>query len=477
MSTFSGLSTALSSLIAQRQALEVTGQNLANINTPGYTRQRVEMQSISAGQGTTMFSQPNSVGNGVQAVSVSRLGDIFMDARVRTTSSSAAYLAARTDAFTRLESTIAEPGTKGISADLDKFWASWNDVVNSPTSEAVGEVLLEHAASVQRSIATGYTAVVTQWDQTRSQAESLVSDINTTASAVALLNDQIQQISVSGGNANELIDHRNVLTTTLSSLAGATVRLQPNGTVDVNIGGNPIVTGSTAQKLKLVGSREMVGAAGDEVRVEWDRTPAGSPVPLDGGRLAGVLSTLSPAAGGSGGMLAEAAESYNTVARRLADSVNQIHAGGMTRDGRTGVAFFELPAAGDPTPAALGLRVAATSAADLAVRDPANGVNDTSFADKISKLGSAAGGPDAAWSTFVVSTGVKAKAALQSATVAEAARSTAAGLQLAQTSVDQDEEGVNMLSFQRAYQGAARVMTAVDEMLDQLINRTGVVGR
>lgn len=72
---------------------------------------------------------------------------------------------------------------------------------------------------------------------------------------------------------------------------------------------------------------------------------------------------------------------------------------------------------------------------------------------------------------------MKSKAATQSAVVAESARATADNLQLAQTSVDLDEESVNMLAFQRSYQGAARVMTAIDEMLDQLINRTGVVGR
>lgn len=475
MSTFSGLSTALSSLIAQRQAIEVSGQNLANINTQGYTRQRVEMQSVSAGQGASMFSPGSVVGNGVQNLSVSRLGDVFMDARVRTTSSSAAYLAARTDAYKRLESTIAEPGANGISADLNHLWSSWGDLVNSPTSDAVGAVLLERSAAVQRSIATGYTAVVTQWDQTRTKAQSLVSDVNSAAASVALLNDQIQQITVSGGNANELIDQRNTLTTALSSLAGATVRLQPNGTADVNIGGNPLVSGSTAQKLKLVGSPQMVGSAADEVRVEWDRTPAGSPASLEGGQLAGVLSVLAPASGGTGGLLAESAEAYNALATKLATSVNALHAAGADRAGTTGASFYSLPT--DGTPAALGLRVSITSPDKIAVRNPANGTNDTSVADRISRLGAAKDGPDSVWSTFVVSTGVKGKAALQSATVAEAARATAEGLQLSQTSVDQDEESVNMLSFQRAYQGAARVMTAVDEMLDQLINRTGVVGR
>ena len=472
MSTFSGLSTALSSLTTQRQALEIAGQNIANVNTPGYTRQRLDMAAVSAGQGATLFSQGSLIGNGVQATSVSRLGDLFMDARVRTTTSSASYLTARTDAFTRLESTIAEPGTNGIAKQLDDFWATWQDVATSPGSAAVGQVLLESANSVQRSIATGYTAVVTQWDQTRSKAESLVSDINSTASAVAELNDKIRSISVSGGNANELIDQRNVLTTSLSALAGATVRHREDGTVDVNVAGNPLVTGVTANKLTLAGSREMAGTTGDAVRVEWDRVPAGSPAALEGGQLAGVLSVLAPAnAQGTGGPLAQAAESYNALATALAVSVNTIHA-----TGTPGGDFFALTAG---APAALGLTVAITDTTQISTGDPALGPNDSSIANLISMIGDSKDkdAPDAVWSTFVVTTGVKAKAALQSATVSEVARMTAESLQLAQTAVDQDEESINLLSFQRAYQGAARVMTTIDEMLDQLINRTGVVGR
>lgn len=470
MSTFSGLSTALSSLTAQRQALEIAGQNIANVNTPGYTRQRLDMAAVSAGQGATLFSQGSLIGNGVQATGVSRLGDLFMDARVRTTTSSASYLAARTDAYKRLESTIAEPGTNGIAKQLDDFWATWQDVATSPGSAAVGQVLLESANSVQRSIATGYTAVVTQWDQTRSKAESLVSDINSTAAAVAELNDKIRSISVSGGNANELIDARNLLTTSLSALAGATVRHREDGTVDVNVAGNTLVTGVTANKLKLTGSPEMVGAAGNAVRVEWDRVPAGTSAALEGGQLAGVLSVLAPAdAQGTGGLLAQAAESYNALATKLAASVNTIHA-----QGTPGGDFFSLTAG---APAALGLAVAITDTTQISTGDPALGPNDSSIANLISMIGDSKDGPDTVWSGFVVTTGVKAKAALQSATVSEVARMTAESLQLAQTAVDQDEESINLLSFQRAYQGAARVMTTIDEMLDQLINRTGVVGR
>lgn len=470
MSTFSGLSTALSSLTTQRQALEIAGQNIANVNTPGYTRQRLDMAAVGAGQGATLFSQGSLIGNGVQGTGVARLGDLFMDARVRTTTSSASYLAARTDAYKRLESTIAEPGNNGIAKQLDDFWATWQDLATSPGSAAVGQVLLEGANSVQRSIATGYNAVVTQWDQTRSKAGSLVSDINSTAAAVAELNEKIRAISVSGGNANELIDQRNVLATSLSSLAGATVRHHEDGTVDINVAGNALVSGVSSNKLKLTGSTEMVGSSGNEVRVEWDRVPAGTQAALEGGQLAGVLSVLAPAdAQGTGGLLAQAAQSYNALATKLASSVNVIHA-----QGAPGGDFFTIAAGAPP---ALGLKVAITDTTQISSGNPLLGPNDNSIANQISAIGEAKDSPDTVWSGFVVTTGVKAKAALQSATVSEVARMTAESIQLAQTAVDQDEESINLLSFQRAYQGAARVMTTIDEMLDQLINRTGVVGR
>jgi flagellar hook-associated protein 1 FlgK len=128
-------------------------------------------------------------------------------------------------------------------------------------------------------------------------------------------------------------------------------------------------------------------------------------------------------------------------------------------------------------PAALGLSVAITDPKDVAAADPANGALDGSWADTIAQLATAPGGPDQVWRDFAVDLGVRTRAATQRATVLEAARATAENLQLSSASVDLDEESINMLAYQRAYEGAARVLTAVDEMLDVLINRTGLVGR
>ncbi|WP_024286306.1 flagellar hook-associated protein FlgK [Cellulomonas sp. KRMCY2] len=472
MSTFSGISTALSSLIAQRQALEVAGQNIANSNTVGYTRQRADLTSVQALSAPSMFSSQSDAGNGVKVTGITRMGDVFLDARLRAETSGASFQQAQALSLSRLESTITEPAGTGVSADLQKFWAGWQGVANHPQDAAARKVLLGDGKALVSQISGGYRAVETQWAQTRTEAETMVTEVNTTAAAVAHLNEQIRSIRVSGGAANELVDQRDVLVTKLAGLVGASAREREDGTVDVMVGGNALVRGVVAKEVAISGSFTMAGAIAeppatpDPVALTW--AGSGTAVTLEGGRLASHLANLAP-----DGLLVATAGAWNDVAVALRDSVNTAHVGGFGFDGVGNRAFF---AAGSG-PAATGLSVAITDPDQIAAAAPGKGPLDGSYADQISQLATAAGGPDETWRNFVVDLGVQTRAADQRATVTESARATAENLQLSQSSVDLDEETVNMLAYQRAYEGAARVLTAIDEMLDVLINRTGVVGR
>ena len=465
---------ALSSLMAQRQALEVSGQNIANANTKGYTRQRVDMQSIQALSAPSMFSAKVGAGNGVKVIGIERLGDIYLDARLRAETATASYTAGRAQALGRLETTLTEPASTGLSATLSTFWASWQDVANAPQDAAARKVVVGNAGNVQQQIADGYRSVQAQWSQARTTTDTLTTQVNTTASSVAHLNEQIRSILVSGGSASELMDQRDQLITSLSSLVGAQARLREDGTVDVMVGGNALVRGDRANAIAVQGSHTMGTAitpppGGDPVRLVWSGT--GTPLSLDGGRLSATLESLAPSA--DGGILAGAADAWNSIATSLAATVNAVHQTGVTTSGVPGGDVFTVAAG---MPAALGLTVAVTSD-QIAAATPGAGAYDGGVADAISQLSAAPGGPDALWRDFVVDLGVRTLSAERRASVTEAARSTAENLQLSQASVDLDEETVNMLAFQRAYEGAARVLTAIDEMLDVLINRTGVVGR
>ncbi|GAA2726481.1 flagellar hook-associated protein FlgK [Cellulomonas aerilata] len=487
MSSFSGLSTALSSLNAQRQALEVSGQNVANANTVGYTRQRADMTSTAAQSAPSLFSgSGTAAGSGLRISSVARLGDVFLDARVRSETGSASFAATRAEVYARLESTVAEPSDLGVSHALSTFWASWQDVGNSPDSAPSRAVLLESATALAERISSGYGAIATQWTQARTELTTALDDVNTTADGVALLNQQIRGVLTSGGSANELVDQRNVLVTSLSRLVGATATERQDGTMDVMLGGNALVRGDVSHAISIVdGSARTLETADAGVRLQWQGT--GTPLGTASGQVMGLVSALAGA--DDGGILARAARSYDDTAQTLMGTVNAVHKDSFTRGlgGAPGVAGGDVFTTGG-SPAAKYLKVALVDGAQFAVSARPDAPLDGSRADAMARLQTADGGldekslptvrgADTTWSSFVVRLGVEARGADQRAVVSESTRATAEKLQLSGASVDIDEESVNMLAYQRAYEGAARVLTAIDEMLDTLINRTGVVGR
>ncbi|MGO4534829.1 flagellar hook-associated protein FlgK [Leifsonia sp. 2MCAF36] len=474
MSTFSGLNTAYTGLVAAKAGLDVVGQNLVNANTPGYTRQRVSTSGVPALNATGLFSGGVRPGQGVSVDGIQRLDDAAIDARVRSSTALSGYTNTRADALSKLESSLNEPGTNGLSTQLQKFWSAWGDVANQAGEQAPAGVLLGQAGSLVTQLQAGYRAVDDQWSQLRTSVDGMVSDLNTAATEVADLNGRIRSALAGGQSANELMDRRDLLTTSIAKLAGGVVRPNDDGTVDVLVGGNALVSGTTANVVKAAGASRLADAAADPPRLEWAYRP-GAPIAMEGGSIAGAVSTLAPAdANGTGGVLAEAAASYNAFAVTLAQRVNTIHSTGTTPTGATGLDFFAIDLA---KPAALGLSVVPTAVGQIATGTSGAGGADGSVADAISQLGTGTSAVDKQWAAVVVRIGVASRTEQQQSDLADMATSSATTAQLSGASVDLDEENMNMLSFQHAYQGAARVMTAVDEALDVLINHTGLVGR
>ena len=122
MSTFSGIGTALSSLIAQRQALDVGGQNIANSNTVGYTRQRADTTSVASSSMPWMFSTRLTAGNGTRVTGIQRMGDVFLDARVRSATSSSSFQTTHASTLAQIETSFSEPTDLGVASSLQQFW-------------------------------------------------------------------------------------------------------------------------------------------------------------------------------------------------------------------------------------------------------------------------------------------------------------------------------------------------------------------
>ena len=471
VSTFGSLATAYSGLSAARAGIDVTGQNIANVNTTGYTRQRVTQTSVPTAQTGFMRGTAALAGQGVSIDGIARLGSMTLDAGVRAAAGSSAYATTRATALDQLETGLHEPGTDGLSAKLDAFWSSWSDLASHTEDPGAGTALLGAAGTVVAALASGSKAVDAQWTSVRGTVVGQVQQLNDAAKQIADLNGRIRTTLAGGGSANELLDQRDQLTEQVASLAGGTTRTNADGTVDVLIGGNPLVQGSDARSIALGGGTRL--GDGAPLALTWT-SGSGSAVGLGGGSIAGNLSLLAPAnQGGTGGALAQASAAYDATATAIATQVNAVHRTGTTAGGATGTDFFALAAG---VPAAQGLTVLPTDASGLATRNTA-GDHDGSVADAVGQLGAALDAPDRTWSAFVAGVGTASRSATSESTLSGLALTSARTQQQSSAGVDLDEENVNLLSYQHAYQGAARVLTAVDEMLDTLINRVGLVGR
>ncbi len=467
MSTFSGLGTAASALAAARRGMDLAGQNVANQLTPGYTRQRLETSAVAPPAGATRFGPV--AGQGVSVDGIARLGDAVLDARVRDTLAASGYWSARAQAAVRAEASLAEPGKNGLADQLSQLWTAWQDLSNAPDSTAAAAAVVTRGETLVARIADGYRSVAEQWSSARDAAELTVDQINAAAAEIAELNAGIREVGVAGGSANELIDRRNLLAQTLSRLSGAVGTVEADGTLTLRVDGNALVSGTRARELEVTGPRSI--GAGEPVVLAW-REPGAPPVGVSTGELAGTLSVLAPA--DSGGVLAGLASSYNELAASLAATVNAQHRLGATASGAAGGDFFALAA---DTPAALGLSVVPRGRDDLAIAAPGSGALDGGNADALSGIGKRTDGPDALWSDVVSRLAVATAAESGRAARAETTAVAAAAAQQSVAGVDNDEETMSLLTYQTAYQAAARVLTAVDEALDILINRTGLVGR
>jgi len=467
-SSFGLLSTAASGLRAARAGMDVVGQNIANLNTSGYTRQRVETSALAPLRGANQVDTAFRVGSGVSIDGVSRLSNTLLERRVQTTMADGGRAWVATTVFAGLEAGLAEPSENGLSAALSTFWSAWQDVAAQPTDDSIRGVLLEEAQSLMTRLSQTASSVEASWTAVRADLVDSISEVNELSIRFANLNRQITTLAASGGSTNELLDEQSRLAGELAARTGSTLRRHPDGSADVILGGNALVAGDTARRLVVSGTENPDAVGADPVTVEWSHH-SGVAVELGGGEVAGRLDALA-----ADGPFRLQLDALDAVATTLAGKVNALHETGATRAGTTALSFFSFAPG---VPAAHGLRLVPVSVDDIAAATPTLGGAGGQVADSIAGLRDAPDGPDSIWNRYVVALGTTSRAATSRSTLADQAAAGAFAALQSEAGVDIDEETISLMTYQHAYQGAARMMTAVDEMLDTLINRMGLVGR
>src|SRR5690606_30587699 len=223
------------------------------------------------------------------------------------------------------------------------------------------------------------------WASVRADLLDSVSEVNELAARFADLNRQITTLAASGGSTNELVDEQARLAGELAERTGSTLRRHPDGSADVIVGGNALVSGANARRLVAVGTENPDAVATDPPRLEWGHHP-GVAAEIGGGEIAGRLAALS-----AHGPLRGQLDALDAVATALVAKVNAVHAGGATRAGVTGLDFFSLAPG---LPAAHGIVIVPADVDAIAAATPGTGGAGGHVADAIAQLAHASDGPD-----------------------------------------------------------------------------------
>lgn len=339
------LSVGLSGLRSAQTALTVTGHNITNVNTPGYSRQESVQQTNIA-----QFTGAGYIGSGSQVVDVRRLASDFLTNQVRTATSSNSELQTFQSQIEQLDSLLSN-STTGISPALQKFFASLQTASQDPSSTAAREAVLSQAAGLSDSFNTLYDQLDKQNSLINQQLGALTTQVNSMAASVASYNDAIARARGAGAEPNDLLDAREETIRQISEIIGVQSVEQTDGSVSLFVGtGQPLVVGNTASTLTAKPGVD------DPSKFQIDLS------------INGVSQTISSqiTGGEMGGLLAyrdtTLDKTYNSLGQMatvLADTVNKQLGQGLDLAGRAGSPLFSD--INDPTAASLRVLSAATN--------------------------------------------------------------------------------------------------------------------
>ncbi|MEK6788146.1 MAG: flagellar hook-associated protein FlgK [Pseudomonadota bacterium] len=322
------MGTALSALTTYQRALATTSHNIANANTEGYSRQRVDMSTRVANQAGS-----GSIGSGVQVASLRRVFDSFVVDQVRSNTAGLAREETFSSLATRVESVVSDP-TTGINSALSRFFNAVQDVATDPSSLAARRVLLGEGDSVTarvRDIDSQLAAVDTEVNQ---RLRSSVDEINGFAKRIADLNKSIMEAAGANPTSppNDLLDARDQALIGLNKLVKVSTVEQADGALNVFIGsGQSLVLSNNPQKLTVSANRF------DPSRPDVT-LPGGGVITdaLEGGSLGGLIAFREE-------VLAPVRSQVGLLAMSLASQINSIQQSGRDLSGNAGQAFFSIP--------------------------------------------------------------------------------------------------------------------------------------
>ena len=474
-----------SGLFASKKSLEVTGHNLSNVNTEGYSRQRV-MQSTAIPVSQGAFVQ----GTGVKVDGINRINDEFIDKRLNGALSNSKFYDARSDHLDQIESIFNEVDSDGLNQILNKFFNSFRELANQPENETIRSVVRDNAELVVKDFHRIRETLDLQAQSVDHKITTSVSDVNQILGHIADLNGKIATIESQQGESGDFRDQRDVALRNLSEhFKIHTYTDEKNRFVVTAQGIGTLVTGLHSQDLAVIAKNKESSSNnmnGSMEIVLKDRPSQTITDKFQGGTLSSIIKIRNED-------LKKLQNDMDGIAYQFTNSVNSIHHQGFVNrkininaDGSpaamdakgltTGIDFFAAPLGISGASSSIELSDAVKGdLSNITAALAPNAPGDNRVAIAISKLqheriaGEDSGTLEEKYLQTIGNIGLETGKARLDAEQSSGILAQANSIRERLTGVSIDEETANMVRFQHAYEASAKMMQAADEMFKTVL--------
>jgi len=453
---FSAFEIGRRALNANQYGINITGQNIANVNTPGYSRRRVQLAE----------AQPINVngylvGTGVNIAGVQSFRNNFIQSRIQTELGIAGRLTAQRDSLAPVESALQGSENGGLQNALSSFFGAFRDLEANPNSVPLRSIVAQKGSALANAFQSTRSKLDDIRRGTDEQLRSTVEQVNGLAQKVADLNNKIRSAESSGGDASMLRDQRGELVNQISELTGARSTENSDGTINLTIGeGRPLVSGDVSFSL-AANNAPPLGLATITIN--------GQPAIFNDGTIAGLQDAISHTT--------SQIDSLDGLAAAVVQRVNDLHASGTDLDGNAGTNFFNNTP--PVTAANISVNTAIIGNPRLVVASPLTQPGQTgTIAGEIANLltdpnttvGARTGSFSSIFGSMLTEAGEQISAADNGLQTQAAIIAQATAQRDAVSGVSLDEEAINLLQYQKAFEAAARFLKVADEMTQTILS-------
>lgn len=487
---------ASTSLAAQRVAIDVTGQNIANVNTPGYSRQRVVMAD---GPATT--HNGFLLGNGVHIAAVQRIYDSVILKQISDGNSSLGNSESKMQSLQQLEPYLNEIAGNSLGDAIQKLADAWQSLSASPTGVAERQAVLGRASIVVDTFHQLNDGMRNVQTFTNESIAATAIDITSRAKEIASLNAQIKLTEIAGANSNEVRDNRDYLIQELSKQIGLNATTESDGTITLKLlGGETLVSGDSYATLygnPVATTDPNIPNPSYQLMITAAGSPPSATNPAVDTNVTTTIGGANNSKGEIGGLLyirdtamPDYLAKLDETAYNLAYQINTQHAAGWNLNNATNIQFF-TPATATPPPSlptdykgysasngGIALAISTTNeiaAADVnpAIGGTTNNKNAILMGQLAAQQVTFAGGVQTTvksfYSSIVSSIGVDVQSATNLTTQNESFLKQLTNLRESVSGVSLDEELTNLIKYQKAFEGASKVISTATQMMDTVL--------